>query len=84
MPCDWSLTVSRSGQRVSAMRITEVLERRLQHLNFERPDRAIFGRLGVARGGKDAKPECQAQPPVCEASLMILLLRLGRTSPFVR
>ena len=37
----------------------EVLERRLRHLNCERPDRAIFGRLGVIQGGKKANPECQ-------------------------
>src|SRR5687768_1031965 len=39
--------------------ITEVLKRRLRHLNFERSDRAIFGRLAVAWSGKDAKPDCQ-------------------------
>ena len=37
----------------------KVIERRLRHLSFEGPDRAIFGRIGVGQGGKDAKPECQ-------------------------
>ena len=39
--------------------LAKVVERRLRHLNLEGPDRAIFGRLGVGQGGKDAKPECQ-------------------------
>src|SRR3954464_4057839 len=37
----------------------EVLERRLRHLSFEGQYRVIFGRLGVARGGKDAKSKRQ-------------------------
>jgi hypothetical protein len=37
----------------------KVLERRLRHLSLEGPDRAIFGRFGVAQGRKDAKPDSQ-------------------------
>src|SRR5918993_1545869 len=37
----------------------KVLQLRLRHLSFEGPDRGIFGRLGVARGGKDPKRKRQ-------------------------
>ncbi len=48
----------------------KVIERRLRHLGFEGPDRAIFG-LGVAHDGKDAKPECQHSRQFVELHLEV-------------